>query len=195
MILYKERGSQKSRVRVNSSKENCNNFANFSDNILWRFSHHSSDSSDDCSHLFGKISASRRDIGRLQEKCAINLQQKYLKNILLSLLRRCYLCAENKALFLGYSTQLIIKVTRKMCNFIEIYLSSKWVMCLIQFQCWVVFYNEMLGWLGLYCDMSKVGNVNLYGRQINKHDKISGWLKFQPNRTRGRPPPSQFCVT
>ena len=31
-----------------------------------------------------------------------------------------------------------------------------------------------LGWLGLYSDMSKVGNVNLPGRQIDKHDEISG---------------------
>ena len=31
-----------------------------------------------------------------------------------------------------------------------------------------------IGWLGLYSDMSKVGNMNLPGRQIDKHDEISG---------------------
>ena len=31
-----------------------------------------------------------------------------------------------------------------------------------------------VGWLGLYSDMSKVGNVNLHGREIDKHDEISG---------------------
>ena len=31
-----------------------------------------------------------------------------------------------------------------------------------------------LGWLGLYSDMSKVGNVNLPGLEIDKHDEISG---------------------
>ena len=52
-----------------------------------------------------------------------------------------------------------------------------------------------VGWLGLYSDVSKIGNLILPGRQINGHDEISGWLKFQPNRTTGRTPPSQFCVT
>ena len=32
----------------------------------------------------------------------------------------------------------------------------------------------VLGWLGLYSDVSKVGNMNLPGRQIDKHDEISG---------------------
>ena len=31
-----------------------------------------------------------------------------------------------------------------------------------------------IGWLRLFSDMSKVGNVNLPGRQIDKHDEISG---------------------
>ena len=34
--------------------------------------------------------------------------------------------------------------------------------------------HMMLGWLRLYSDMSKVGNVNLPGREIDKHDEISG---------------------
>ena len=40
----------------------------------------------------------------------------------------------------------------------------------------LMYYVEVtdLGWPGLYSDMSKVGNVNLYGRQIDKHDEISG---------------------
>ena len=33
---------------------------------------------------------------------------------------------------------------------------------------------KYLGWLGLYSDMSKVGNVNLPGREIDKYDEISG---------------------
>ena len=35
-------------------------------------------------------------------------------------------------------------------------------------------FTNLLGWLGLYSDMSKVGNVNLPGREIDKHDEISG---------------------
>ena len=31
-----------------------------------------------------------------------------------------------------------------------------------------------LGWLGLYSDVSKVGNLILPGRQIDGHDEISG---------------------
>ena len=34
--------------------------------------------------------------------------------------------------------------------------------------------SATLGWLGLYSDMSKVGNVNLPGLEIDKHDEISG---------------------
>ena len=34
--------------------------------------------------------------------------------------------------------------------------------------------GESIGWLGLYSDMSKVGNVNLPGREIDKHDENSG---------------------
>ena len=33
---------------------------------------------------------------------------------------------------------------------------------------------HVLGWLRLYSDMSKVENVNLPGREIDKHDEISG---------------------
>ena len=37
----------------------------------------------------------------------------------------------------------------------------------------VLFMGVQIGWLRLYSDMSKVGNVNLYGQQIDKHDEIS----------------------
>ena len=34
--------------------------------------------------------------------------------------------------------------------------------------------TDALGWLGLYSDVSKVGNLILFGRQIDGHDEISG---------------------
>ena len=58
-----------------------------------------------------------------------------------------------------------------------------------------VFHSEALGCVGLYCDVSKVGNVKKPGRHFDKRVKMSAWLNFQPNRTMGRPGASPFCVT
>ena len=49
----------------------------------------------------------------------------------------------------------------------------------MQFVVWVTFFSSrkqaaQLGWLGLYSDMSKVGNLNLFGRQIDGDNEISG---------------------
>ena len=39
----------------------------------------------------------------------------------------------------------------------------------------ITFFTRLtLGWLGLYSDVSKVGNLILFGRQIDGHDEISG---------------------
>ena len=52
-----------------------------------------------------------------------------------------------------------------------------------------------LGCVGLYSDVSKVQKVPFFRQHFDKHDQISAWLKFQPNRTSLRGPPRPFCVT
>ena len=38
--------------------------------------------------------------------------------------------------------------------------------------------QSTLGCVGLYSDVSKVGNVKKPGRHFDKRDKISAWLNF-----------------
>ena len=39
-------------------------------------------------------------------------------------------------------------------------------------------YVAILGCVGLYSDVSKVGNVNFSDLDFDKRDKISAWLNF-----------------
>ena len=52
-----------------------------------------------------------------------------------------------------------------------------------------------VGCVGAYSDVSKVQKVLFFRQHFDKHDEISAWLKFQPNRTSLRGGPRPFCVT
>ena len=56
-------------------------------------------------------------------------------------------------------------------------------------------HKQNIGCVGAYSDVSKVQKVLFFRQHFDKHDKISAWLKFQPNRTSLRGPPRPFCVT